>query len=138
MPTGFEPSRSILDQTSNVSGVDDEHVYTIFVSAMEINSTPSTSRTVDLLKICTEGVASTLADSPHTCMEIEFDDARKTRRKLFDTNKIGTNENSTRLYTIRLVQGRKSDQTEVRPSSLNESTVIERWMSRLSHRLSAN
>ncbi len=105
--------RSILNQTSNVSGIDDEHVYTIFVSAMEINSTHSNSITIDLLKMFTEGLNNNLCETPQDCIEIEFDDARKTRRKLFDTNKIPTKDNSTRLYTIRLVQARKSDQTEV-------------------------
>ncbi len=105
--------RSILDQTSNVSGIDDDHVYTIFVSAMEINSNHSNSLTIDLLKMFTEGIHNNLFETPQTCIEIEFDDARKTRRKLFDTNKLPTKDNSTRLYTIRLVQARKSDQTEV-------------------------
>lgn len=62
----------------------------------------------------TEGLNHSLFDTPQTCIEVEFDDARKTRRKLFDTNKIPTKENSTRLYTIRLVQARKSEQTDVR------------------------
>jgi hypothetical protein len=96
-----------------VSGIDDENVYTIFVSAMEINSTNSNSMTIDLLKMFTEGLNANIFDNPQTCIEIEFDDARRTRRKLFDTSKIPTKENSTRLYTIRLVQARKSDQTEV-------------------------
>ena len=61
----------------------------------------------------TEGIQNNLFETPQTCVEIEFDDARKTRRKLFDTNKLPTKENSTRLYTIRLVQARKSDQPEV-------------------------
>ncbi len=106
--------RSILDQTSNVSGIDDEHVYTIFISAMEINSDNSNSLTIDLLKIFTQGINNNnLFEIPQTCVEIEFDDARKARRKLFDTNKLPTKDNSTRLYTIRLVQARKSDQPEV-------------------------
>lgn len=109
----FDVCRSILDQTSNVSGIDDDRVYTIFVSAMEINSNHSNSLTIDLLKMFTEGIQNNLFETPQTCVEIEFDDARKTRRKLFDTNKLPTKENSTRLYTIRLVQARKSDQPEV-------------------------
>lgn len=96
-----------------MSGIDDDYVYTIFVSAMEINSTNSHSNTIDLLKIFTEGLQNHGFDTPQTCIEVEFDDARKTRRKLFDTNKLPTKDNSTRLYTIRLVQAKKSDQTEV-------------------------
>jgi hypothetical protein len=105
--------RSILDQTSNVSGIDDDYIYTIFVSAMEITSINSNSITIDLLKMFMEGINNNLFETPQTCIEIEFDDARKTRRKLFDTNKIPMKDNSTRLYTIRLVQARKSDQTDV-------------------------
>lgn len=106
--------RSILDQTSNVSGIDDDHVYTIFVSAMEINSNHTPLSTIDLLKMFTEGVQNNLFESPQNCVEIEFDDARKTRRKLFDTNKLPSKDNTTRLYTIRLVHARKADQPEVR------------------------
>jgi hypothetical protein len=81
---------------------------------MEINSSNSNSITIDLLKMFTEGLNNNNHfESPQTCVEIEFDDARKTRRKLFDTTKIPTKDNSTRIYTIRLVQARKSDQTEV-------------------------
>lgn len=61
----------------------------------------------------TEGINNDPFETPQTCIEIEFDDARKTRRKLFDTTKIPMKDNSTRLYTIRLVQAKKSDQTEV-------------------------
>jgi hypothetical protein len=80
---------------------------------MEINSNHSNSITIDLLKMFTEGIHNNLFETPQTCIEIEFDDARKTRRKLFDTNKLPSKDNSIRLYTIRLVQARKSDQTEV-------------------------
>ncbi|CAF1622622.1 unnamed protein product, partial [Adineta ricciae] len=104
--------KSILDQTANVSGIDDDYIYTIFISAMEINSTHTNSITTDLLKMFTEGLNNDLFDTPQSCMEIEFDDARKARRKLFDTNKIPMKESSTRLYTIRLVQARKSDHPE--------------------------
>jgi len=129
--------RSILDQTSNVSGIDDEHIYTIFVSAMEINSTNSNSITIDLLKMFTEGLNNNLCEIPQDCIEIEFDDARKTRRKLFDTNKIPTKDNSTRLYTIRLVQARKSDQTEVNYLS-KKKTNLKFFCFRISHRLLVN
>lgn len=81
---------------------------------MEINSTSTNSITIDLLKLFSEGLNNHLFDSPQTCVEMEFDDARKTRRKLFETNKIPTKENSTRLYTIRLVHARKSDLIEVK------------------------
>ncbi|CAF3932756.1 unnamed protein product [Adineta steineri] len=117
--------KSILDQTSNVSGIDDDYVYTIFVSAMEINSTQSHSVTSDLLKMFTEGINHTPLETPQTCMEIEFDDARKTRRKLFDTTKIPAKENSTRLYTIRLVQARKSEHTENITPIVSQLTFID-------------
>jgi hypothetical protein len=93
---------------------------------MEITSINSNSITIDLLKMFTEGINNNLFETPQTCIEIEFDDARKTRRKLFDTNKIPMKENSTRLYTIRLVQARKSDQTEV---GLKPSAMRKRWSS---------
>ena len=96
-----------------MSGIDDNHIYTIFVSAMEINSTNSNSSTTDLLKLFTGGIDNDRFETPETCVEIEFDDARKTRRKLFDINKVPMKDHSTRLYTIRLVQAQKSDQTEV-------------------------
>ncbi|CAF3696728.1 unnamed protein product [Rotaria sordida] len=117
--------KSILDQTSNVSGIDDDHVYTIFISAMEINSTNSNSITIDLLKMFTEGINNDLFETPQSCIEMEFDDARKTRRKLFDTNKIPMKDNSTRLYTIRLVQARKSDQTENVIPMVSQLTFID-------------
>ncbi|CAF4313850.1 unnamed protein product, partial [Rotaria magnacalcarata] len=65
--------RSILDQTSNVSGIDDDHVYTIFVSAMEINSTNTNSITSDLLKMFTEGINNDPFENPQSCIEMEFD-----------------------------------------------------------------
>src|ERR1700722_6228752 len=107
--------RSILDQTVNVSGIDDNNVYTVFVSAMEINNSSNTkSITIDLLKMFHEGINNDLStDTPDTCVEIEYDDARMTRRKLAVTHKLPAKENSARLYTIRLVQCRKTDQTEV-------------------------
>jgi len=117
--------KSILDQTSNVSGIDDEQVYTIFVSAMEINSTSTNSITIDLLKLFSQGLNNHLFDSPQTCVEMEFDDARKTRRKLFETNKIPTKENSTRLYTIRLVHARKSDLIENVLPVVSQLTFID-------------
>ncbi|CAF4543451.1 unnamed protein product, partial [Rotaria sp. Silwood2] len=117
--------KSILDQTSNVSGIDDDYVYTIFISAMEINSTNSNSITIDLLKMFTEGINNDLFETPQSCMEMEFDDARKTRRKLFDTNKIPMKDNSTRLYTIRLVQARKSDLTENVIPIVSQLTFID-------------
>ncbi|CAF4341252.1 unnamed protein product, partial [Adineta steineri] len=64
-------------------------------------------------------------ETPQTCMEIEFDDARKTRRKLFDTTKIPAKENSTRLYTIRLVQARKSEHTENITPIVSQLTFID-------------
>ncbi|CAF2141597.1 unnamed protein product [Rotaria magnacalcarata] len=117
--------KSILDQTSNVSGIDDDHVYTIFVSAMEINSTNTNSITSDLLKMFTEGINNDPFENPQSCIEMEFDDARKARRKLFDTTKIPMKENSTRLYTIRLVQARKSDQTENISPVVSQLTFID-------------
>lgn len=81
---------------------------------MEINSDHSNSTTIDLLKMFTQGLSHHPFDDPHNCVEVEFDDARKARRKLFDTTKIPTRETSTRLYTIRLVQAKKSDQIDVR------------------------
>lgn len=92
---------------------------------MEINSTHTNSITTDLLKMFTEGLNNDLFDTPQSCMEIEFDDARKARRKLFDTNKIPMKDNSTRLYTIRLVQARKSDHPEV-SEKLFETKKIEK------------
>ena len=103
---------------------------------MEINSNHhSNSLTIDLLKMFTEGIHNNLFETPQTCIEIEFDDARKTRRKLFDTNKLPSKDNSTRVYTIRLVQARKSDQTEVgkrsHQSSENPSFSSFRMLYRL-------
>ncbi|CAF4592416.1 unnamed protein product [Rotaria sp. Silwood1] len=117
--------KSILDQTSNVSGIDDDYIYTIFISAIEINTINSNSITIDLLKMFTEGINNNQFETPQTCIEMEFDDARKTRRKLFDTNKIPMKDNSTRLYIIRLVQARKTDQRENVIPIVSQLTFID-------------